>query len=156
MVLAMNDVPFKTEFGLLLIRDPQQFQQTQLDICLRRLLIFVDGQTSVAELLAKGLPQIGLRSMEHLLDLGLISYHMPSEVSTAETSVDFVSARFDILDLILDLSLQDFAARPWVEVIEQTTDLETLAHAVGRVMNSDLAKKHPTLAMRLQQQMGWS
>jgi len=154
-MFAMDDIPLKTEFGLLLIHEPQNFKQTQLDVYLRRLLIFVDGETSVQQLIDKGLPQVDLDSIHRLAQLGLIARKQTVlSVPASRRVVDFASARFDILDLMLDLSMQDFAVRPWIDRFERVADLSTLKQTLEQFLQSAVGQKHQHLQAQCYQLLG--
>lgn len=143
-MFGMDDIPLKTEFGLQLIHEPQNFKQTQLDVYLRRLLIFVDGEASVRQLMDKGLPQVDLDSIHRLAQLGLIArkQEVLSVPVASRRIVDFASARFDVLDLMLDLSMQDFAARPWIDQFERAADLSILKQTLDQFFQSAVGQKN--------------
>lgn len=154
-MFGMDDIPLKTEFGLLLIHEPQSFKQTQLDVYLRRLLIFVDGEASVRQLMDKRLPQVDLSAIQKLAQLGLIA-RKQDELSTpvSRRVVDFASVRFDILDVLLDLSMQDFAVRPWIDRFEQATDLSLLEHTLEQFLHSAVGQKHAHLKAQFEEMIG--
>lgn len=154
-MFAMDDIPLKTEFGLLLIHEPQNFKQTQLDVYLRRLLIFVDGEASVQQLMDKGLPQVDLDSIHRLAQLGLIARKQAVlSLPASRRVVDFASARFDILDLMLDLSMQDFAVRPWIDRFERVADLSILKQTLEQFLQSAVGQKHLHLQAQCYQLLG--
>lgn len=151
-MFELHDIPCKTTTGSMYIEQPRQVPWIKIDTHLRWLLILVDGVLSTRDLLNKGLPQVELRSFDQLEAAGLIIRQAVVEPtppsSTPMASVAWASARFDILDLVLDGSLQDFGLRPWVDQFEQSQNLHELMHTYHR-FEQQWGKKHLELQQRM-------
>ena len=59
-----------------------------------------------------------------------------------------------VIDVLLDLSTQDFAARPWVERMENARTIEALAAEVEGFIQSPLGAKSPALHAPLRRALG--
>lgn len=152
-MFELHDIPSKTTTGTLYIEQPRQVPWIKIDTHLRWLLILVDGVLSTRDLLNKGLPQVELRSFDQLEAAGLISRQLIDQVSVpvlapAAPKVALATARFDILDLILDASMQDFQLRRWVDQFEQSHSIDDLVATYQRFC-AQLGQKH----LGLQQQI---
>ncbi|QTD45704.1 hypothetical protein [Ottowia testudinis] len=143
----------------------------ELPIQLRQLLVMVNGSRSVRELLSMGLRGVELASFDMLSQRGLIHRAsagappvraaMPAPAQTAAPPQaaaprrrGLSEARFAAIDVLLDLSTQDFAARPWVERMENARSVEALMVEVEAFLQSPLGAKHPGLHATLRRVLG--
>jgi hypothetical protein len=153
-MFELHDIPSKTTTGMMYIEQPRQVPWIKIETHLRWLLILVDGALSVRELLSKGLPHVELGSFDQLEAEGLISKQVSEQpllavvTATPPPKIVLATARFDILDLILDASMQDFELRCWVDQFEQSHNLDDLIAAYQRFC-AQVGQQHP----RLQQQI---
>ena len=152
-MFELHHIPSKTATGLMYIEQPRQVPWIKIDTHLRWLLILVDGVLSTGDLLAKGLPQVELRSFDQLETAGLISRQVidstsPAIQTPAPKKIALASARFDILDLILDASMQDFQLRRWIDQFEQSHSIDDLIATYQRFC-AQVGQQH----LNLQQQI---
>lgn len=70
-------------------------------------------------------------------------------VVPATTKGDFSKTRFDCLDIMLDLSMEDFSVRPWIDKFEATKDLIQLERVVLEFAKSPLGQAHSNVVMQL-------
>ena len=143
----------------------------ELPIQLRQLLVMVNGTRSVRELLSMGLRGVEPASFEVLAELGLIhrpgaaaatvrapapppAPAAPVQAPAAPRRRGLSEVRFAVIDVLLDLSTQDFAARPWVERMENARTIEALAAEVEGFIQSPLGAKSPALHAPLWRALG--
>ncbi len=160
MILALDDVPIKTPVGMQYTLSPKSFPAIEISSLLRRLLIIVDGRRSVQDLLNSGLSGADIHSVQQLLVHGLIAPRdfqpasaPPAMVAKTATQPvgttlpvnkrSFSALRFDVLDLLLNLSMQDFSARQWVARFEQVKNHEALLQLAQQFCESEFAKRYP-------------
>lgn len=156
-----DDIPVKTT----LAADHRATHALHLPPHLRPLLVMIDGHRTTSELVALGLRNVTLGSFDELYALGLIEggsgspsrFHptMPAEsIAAAAPRKGLSEARFAVIDALLDVSTRDFAARPWIERMENARSIEQLAAEVEACRKSPLMAKHPGLADRLLKAFG--
>lgn len=169
MMLTLDDVPVKTPIGMQYTLSPKKFPDIEISSLLRRLLIIVDGRRSVQDLLNSGLSGADIHSVQQLLLHGLIAPRdvhpvsapqVTAKVATADTASQpaaappiikrsFSSVRFDVLDLLLNLSMQDFSVRQWVGRFEQVKNHDELLQLAQQFCASEFALKHPAAIAQL-------
>lgn len=170
MMLTLDDVPVKTPIGMQYTLSPKKFPDIEISSLLRRLLIIVDGRRSVQDLLNSGLSGADIHSVQLLLLHGLIAPRdvrpvsapqVTAKVATANTASQpaaaappiikrsFSSVRFDVLDLLLNLSMQDFSVRQWVARFEQVKNHDELWQLAQQFCGSEFALKHQVAVSQL-------
>lgn len=168
MILALDDIPVRTAIGMQYTISPKSFPHIEVSSLLRRLLIIVDGRRSVQDLLNSGLSGADIHCVQQLLIYGLIAPRdykartaqsaVPSlQAATAPAAVSvpvknrrsFSAVRFDVLDLLLNLSMQDFSAKQWVAQFEQVRNHEALVQLAQSFCQSELAGRYPAVVQQL-------
>lgn len=173
MILTLDDIPVKTPIGMQYTVSPKNFPHIEVSSLLRRLLIIVDGRRSVQDLLESGLAGADIQSVQQLLAHGLIAPrdYKPKAVPVAPAAKvsasmqgsdtgtaaplfsksrrSFSSLRFDVLDLLLNLSMQDFSAKQWVAQFEQAGNQEELLQLAQQFCQSALAGRYPAVVQQL-------
>lgn len=150
-MFELQDIPYKTSTAMLYIEQPRQVPWIKIDTHLRWLLILIDGVLSARELLAKGLPLVELRSFDQLESVGLIARQsITPTVSQPRHTPSLATARFDILDLILDGSMEDFGLRPWVDHFEHAQTLPDLIQTFHR-FEQKFGQQHIVLHQQIRQ-----
>lgn len=154
---AIDDIPHKSPQASHMTR----LEKVRLPIHLRPLLIMVDGNRTVRELLAMGIRGVSIESFDELHELGLIDepsgpYLKQVDVKVAARSqrqsrgagagrMGLSEARFAVIDLLLDTSTQNFAARPWIERMEKARTLDELRLQIRELCASDFARSDTAL-----------
>lgn len=152
---SIDDIPHKAPQASEMTRT----QRIRLPIHLRPLLIMVDGRRSVRDLLALGIRGVSIESFDELHSLGLIDEPSGRYLKQVDVMVDpakerrsgrrgelgLSEARFGVIDLLLDLSTQNFAARPWIEKMERVETLDELRLKVRDLCGSELASGNSAL-----------
>lgn len=172
MILTLDDIPVKTPVGMQYTVSPKNFPHIEVSSLLRRLLIIVDGRRSVQDLLNSGLSGADIQSVQQLLAHGLIAprdyqlHRMPVPAASVAASTEavpvssaapaslksrrsFSALRFDVLDLLLNLSMQDFSAKQWVAQFEQVKTQEALLQLAQLFCQSALAQRYPAVVQQL-------
>lgn len=158
---ALDEVPVKTA----LAADHRATHALHLPPHLRPLLVMIDGQRTVRELLSLGLRNVVATSFDELYEFGLIEggsgsptrFHhtMPTaSIAAAAPKKGLSEIRFAVIDALLDVSTRDFAARPWVERMENARTVEQLMAEVQALRKTPLVAQHPGLEERLRKAFG--
>lgn len=149
---TLNDIPLKTALGMAQ-KNPAG---AGLSHNLYQLLVLVNGTRTVAELLRLGVPDVSLAAFDTLHQRKFIEGGSGGVVQSrapagSVSQKGLAEARFAVLDLLLDLSEQDFGARPWVDRIEQVDSLGRLSAEVEAFCLSPCGRKHATIHGALRQ-----
>ncbi len=147
-MFELDDIPIKTVQAA----SQQGTVGMQLSAHLRQLLVMINGQRTVAQLLALGIKGVTLDSFAELCQHG--SIQNPQSTSTtlpflASSKRGFSELRFEVIDLFLDVGTRDLAVNPWVDKMENTRSIDELLRAVGDFFNTPTGKKHPELYEKL-------
>lgn len=154
---TIDDIPHKSPQASQMTRT----QKVRLPIHLRPLLIMVDGNRTVRELLAMGIRGVSIESFDELHELGLIDEpsgeylrqvdvkvtprHRGHSRGAGAGRVGLSEARFAVIDLLLDVSTQNFAARPWIERMEKVQTLDDLRLRIRELCASEFARSNTAL-----------
>lgn len=150
-MIAPNSLLAKTDLGQNIINHPTLSQRKALDSRLRQLLILIDGHRTVAEL-STTMTGIDNDAFETLIAMGLVDYEddyqQLDDIAFVQSTLSFnahadlSSVRFKVLDIMLDLSMQDFSIRPWIDAFEQANNVEAVANLVQDFCVSEEGRKH--------------
>ena len=110
-MFELDDIPIKTVQAA----SQQGTVGMQLSAHLRQLLVMINGQRTVAQLLALGIKGVTLDSFAELCQHG--SIQNPQSTSTtlpflASSKRGFSELRFEVIDLFLDVGTRDLAVNP--------------------------------------------
>lgn len=163
-VFVINSIPKKTSKGSMLIVQPRRFLDIKLSVQLRRLLILVDGSKSVPELLGKGITGVSEELFDTLLSYGLIDFPSSdaaamsvgytqemSAIVSSGTDKNFTTIRYVLLDALIDLSMKDFAVRPWIDRFESAVSVAHLQDLVAEFAMSKEGRMYDQAASELEQ-----
>lgn len=72
MGISDDKIPSKTDLGMKYIVTPKSFTNLNINKNHRRLLIIIDGKKSISDLVNSGLSEVGIETIQELIDFGLI------------------------------------------------------------------------------------
>lgn len=149
----------------------------KIDMKLRQLMILIDGNRTVGELLEKSLYKLDTQAFEELYHAGMIEIDGFTPRPTGEPSLDIAppvtisepvtpaptvaptttssmqpslsQLRFQALDILLDLSMEDFSIRPWIDTFEKANTVEELVALIQQFVSSGLDSRHAEYGHRL-------